>query len=333
MQSVSNLYHNGWVTNFYLRMPAKKTVKKTASKKVAVKKTLKTNPLSIADNKYLVMVLMVCALIPLAMIMQVFFSNFRTIQRNMPEVFVGEESGVNRVFVTSTRYDGNLGGLAGADTKCQDIANAKGMGGTWKAWLSDSKTSASSRLIHSNNPYVLLDGSIVANNWTDLTDGTLQTPINMDENGYQTINEMAVWTSTKVDGSTYSPYANNTLCNDYTVADENYSMCGMGYVNNNEWTDWSSDWCKGTNRLYCFEQIGNPPTPTPSPTPVVCSKGMAYPHYKNVKGVCTRIDECGRTTCDPLRTPKPTKSAVVRPTKLPVATVNPIIPLPTQNPY
>ena len=33
----------------------------------------------------------------------------------------------NIVFVTSTTYDGNLGGLAGADQKCQDCAEAAGL--------------------------------------------------------------------------------------------------------------------------------------------------------------------------------------------------------------
>src|SRR5207248_2675590 len=42
-----------------------------------------------------------------------------------------------RVFVTSVMYDGNLGGLAGADAKCQARATAASLSGTYKAWLSD----------------------------------------------------------------------------------------------------------------------------------------------------------------------------------------------------
>ena len=62
-----------------------------------------------------------------------------------------------RVFVTSTTYKGNLGGLAGADAKCQTRANAASLGGTWKAWLSDSTTSAASRLTQSVSGYILLN--------------------------------------------------------------------------------------------------------------------------------------------------------------------------------
>src|ERR1051326_3970478 len=43
-----------------------------------------------------------------------------------------------RVFVSSTTYDGNLGGFDGAAAKCQAVATAAGLGGTWAAWISAS---------------------------------------------------------------------------------------------------------------------------------------------------------------------------------------------------
>lgn len=51
-----------------------------------------------------------------------------------------------RAFVTSTKYDGNLGGIAGADAKCQARADAVSLGGTWKAIISDSTTNAYGRM-------------------------------------------------------------------------------------------------------------------------------------------------------------------------------------------
>ena len=43
---------------------------------------------------------------------------------------------VNIVFKTSTRYVGyDLGGLSGADDKCQQRALAAGLSGTYKAWF------------------------------------------------------------------------------------------------------------------------------------------------------------------------------------------------------
>jgi len=43
------------------------------------------------------------------------------------------------VFATSTLQNGNLGGLAGADQICQEHADAAGLLGSFKAWLSDSR--------------------------------------------------------------------------------------------------------------------------------------------------------------------------------------------------
>lgn len=45
-----------------------------------------------------------------------------------------------RVFVTSTSYNGNLGGLAGADAKCNTRAAAAGLSGTYKAFLAGSSS-------------------------------------------------------------------------------------------------------------------------------------------------------------------------------------------------
>ena len=42
------------------------------------------------------------------------------------------------VFVTSEIYLGNLGGIAGAHSKCQALANAAGISGTFRPWLSSS---------------------------------------------------------------------------------------------------------------------------------------------------------------------------------------------------
>src|SRR5262249_23852873 len=78
------------------------------------------------------------------------------------------------VFVSSTTYTGNLGGLSGADAKCQSLATSAGHTGTFKAWLSDDLVDAKSRLTHAMMPYVLVDGTIVATGFNDLTSGTLR---------------------------------------------------------------------------------------------------------------------------------------------------------------
>ena len=113
-----------------------------------------------------------------------------------------------RVFVTSQSYKGNLGGLNGADAKCQTLADSTGLNGTFKAYLGDwninsgqtagsFNPSISNRLYHSPVPYVRLDGALVANDWNDLIDRSIVTQISIDEN-YRPVtsnNPIEVWTA------------------------------------------------------------------------------------------------------------------------------------------
>src|SRR5262249_28544146 len=74
----------------------------------------------------------------------------------------------------SDSHNGAFGGLAGADTFCQGLATAAGLPGVFKAWLSDSTATAKDRLTHAVGPYVLRHGGVVANDWADLTSGSLR---------------------------------------------------------------------------------------------------------------------------------------------------------------
>jgi len=162
-----------------------------------------------------------------------------------------------RVFVTSTQYNGNLGGLAGADAKCQARADAADLNGTWKAWLSNSVTSASSRLDHSIVPYKLLNDVSIATNWDDLTDGSLLTPINRTELNTE-VGYSTVFTYTNIDGNSSTLPAGT--CLNWTSS--NSSTDGRGGIateNYNLWTSsttaYSSTSCGASAaRLYCFEQ-------------------------------------------------------------------------------
>lgn len=162
-----------------------------------------------------------------------------------------------KVFLSSATYTGNLGGLVGADTKCQGLANAAGLSGTFRAWLSDATSSAGDRLLHSTNPYVRVDGVPVANSWDDLVDGNLAYPIVVDE--YGEILTGGVWTNTNPDGSitiavpagcceswtqdgTFpSPYSSSN-----GIADELYT--------DYNWTNYSRSGCHAALHLYCIEQ-------------------------------------------------------------------------------
>ncbi|MBI2543103.1 MAG: hypothetical protein HYW24_02880 [Candidatus Aenigmarchaeota archaeon] len=155
-----------------------------------------------------------------------------------------------RVFITSTGYNGTLGGLSGADQKCQSLANAANLGGTWKAWLSDRTTAATSRLTHFNNPYKLLDGKKIADSWNDLTDGSIANAINLDEKTATQTNKL-VWTSTSFNGSI--PYSPTNRCEDWTL-NSAFGDVGSNSRTDSGWTNQGMHECTNINHLYCFEQ-------------------------------------------------------------------------------
>lgn len=72
-------------------------------------------------------------------------------------------------FITSKGLgDGaNLGGLAGADAHCQQLAEAAGVTGkTWKAYLSTATENAAQRI--GNGPWHNAKGELIANNVAEL---------------------------------------------------------------------------------------------------------------------------------------------------------------------
>lgn len=165
------------------------------------------------------------------------------------------------VFVTSEDYTSNLGGLSGADALCQSRASAAGLPGTFKAWLSTSSTSASSRLNHSSVPYILVDGSVVAAGWTDLTDGALQHAINLDEFGVgPTPAGTRAWTGSYHNGATFNgTFGYPETCNDWTSSSvNNDGMVGSAQQTDKLWStlDMLATPCSPTHRyhLYCFQQ-------------------------------------------------------------------------------
>lgn len=150
------------------------------------------------------------------------------------------------VFVTSTVRKGNFGGLAVADTQCQQLAEAAGLPGNYKAWLSDSTTSARDRLTHASVPYIRVDGVKIADDWTDLTDGSLDAPIKLTELGVS-VNTLA-WTGTDEYGGKIG-----TNCSDWTT-DEGDSRAGQTILTSQCWTNCVVPWCYVQLRFYCFQQ-------------------------------------------------------------------------------
>jgi hypothetical protein len=163
------------------------------------------------------------------------------------------------VFVTSTLYNGDLGGLAGADAKCQARADAAGVAGNYKAWLSDANASPSTRFAQSAAPYKLVDGTVIANNWADLIDGNLVAKISKTElggavpvgntvcGGFPT-----VWSNTTASGALRSAGGS---CANWTSLGAQGAAWGNAGLSTSGWSDWCSGGeCSSKSPIYCFQQ-------------------------------------------------------------------------------
>jgi hypothetical protein len=163
-----------------------------------------------------------------------------------------------RVFLSSSTTDGDIGGLTGADSFCQSLADLASLGGTWNAWLSDSTTSVSSRFTQSSDPYVFVDHTTkVADNWSDLVDGAIDVAIDRDENGNVIFSILPyVWTNTDADGILHFTDATNNVCEDWTKPRTNRFGRGGDYTkfDSASWSSIVTFTCDSQARLYCFEQ-------------------------------------------------------------------------------
>jgi cysteine-rich repeat protein len=168
------------------------------------------------------------------------------------------------VFVTSVEFpDGNLGGLGGADAKCNDLA-ANGVmavqGRKFRAWLSGSLLT-SSPYYRIRDPefagwYKLVNGKLVARGWDDLVekdDGGyyIDSSIIVSETGEATVG--ATWTNTTATGQR-ATLINN--CQNWSsgLFDHGARMgLASSMYRKEDWTESFTSFCDVEGRLYCFE--------------------------------------------------------------------------------
>ena len=156
-------------------------------------------------------------------------------------------------WATASRW--NAWWLSWADSSCQGRADSASLGWTYKAWLSSSTVSASSRLTHSSVPYVDIHGTIIANDWTDLTDWSIDNLLTYWADG-QVLTERTYLTNTDVDGSIISTDLAYT-CQDWTSQSSSYKYYyWRNDVTNWDWTNYSYSGqdCGWVVRLLCIEQ-------------------------------------------------------------------------------
>ncbi len=158
-----------------------------------------------------------------------------------------------RVFVSSTTFTGNLGGATGADMKCNALATAASLEGSWMAWISDVTSSPSTRFIPATVAYRRLDGARVALNYASLGTG-LENAIDIDEHGNTlgapTTDASKTWTGTASSGA-----AGPASCTGFTVTTGTGAVGHYTATSAVAWTAaYSTENCSVANHLYCFEQ-------------------------------------------------------------------------------
>ncbi|HEY0138219.1 MAG TPA: DUF4215 domain-containing protein [Nannocystis sp.] len=163
------------------------------------------------------------------------------------QVFVSSEPGF---------FGGMLQGLKGADNYCVSRAAQAGFAHflKFKAFLSDSKTDAVDRLFAGEGRYVLVDGTVVADNWQALLTEPLQHPIELTELGE--VLHRAVWTGTRYGDGRAVP--GSTHCDGWTSEDpDEQASFGISDEVDVNWTQsqyFNPGSCGSMYAIYCIEQ-------------------------------------------------------------------------------
>jgi hypothetical protein len=144
-------------------------------------------------------------------------------------------------FLTSTGIGngGNLGGLAGADNHCQELAQAAGIGAPkiWHAYLStqtaDGKGAVNARERIGKGPWQNVKGTVVAKDVADLhsANNNLTKQTALSEKGEvingrgDTPNRHDVLTGSQSDGTAFAPETDRT-CKNWTSSTQGAAMLG-----------------------------------------------------------------------------------------------------------
>jgi hypothetical protein len=156
-----------------------------------------------------------------------------------------------RVFVSSSTHDGTFGGAAGATAICGTLATTAGIGGAWRAWVSDNTTSPSAGFSQGAIDYRMLDGTVVATSWTAVVSGALSHAIDLDETGKAFTGATGVWTNTNTNGTPVTTTGND--CTNFT-SNAGSGVAGDCTSTSASWTFQAPGFCSPSLHLYCFEQ-------------------------------------------------------------------------------
>jgi hypothetical protein len=158
-----------------------------------------------------------------------------------------------RVFTTAQMVMGDMNesttgafGLPGGDLLCNRAAVAAGLGGSWRAWLSDSSNNAFDRVL--GGPWYRTDGQMAFASRAALASAPL-VPLDRDENGSPLPAGQLVFTGTGANGQ----WANMD-CAGWSTSSMGLGIDGGADSTNAFWTTLGAIPCGAGAHLYCFEQ-------------------------------------------------------------------------------
>ena len=141
--------------------------------------------------------------------------------------------------------------MAGGDTICTNLANARGIYGSWKALLSVAGTNANSRMSMIGPTYNFNDQLIGSTSANWLWTGSITNAIQYSESKVS-LSAARVWTGTSWNGNGAS-----TKCSDWTSSSSGVTgLPGYLHVTNYTWAnvDGIVKACNLTHHLYCVSQ-------------------------------------------------------------------------------
>lgn len=256
------------------------------------------------------------------------------------------------IFVTSTTFTGNMGGLEGARASCQALANGVPAlaGTTWYPLLSDSTWNAVSLTgtSASSSPIYNMDGTIIAANRAALWN----TDFNDLVNGVRYSQHGSLISDFIFTGSTSSGAKTSGHCNNWTSTSGDATV-GSSDEQTSYWFSGISSPCAEPLPIFCignYSPVSGTPTPvatntptrtpTPTPTPTRTATRTSTPTATRTPtrtpppvGATPTATPTVSPTPTPGFTPTPTRTPTRTPTGVATNTPNPLVTsTPTRTP-
>lgn len=172
------------------------------------------------------------------------------------------------VFLSSLKFDGNLGGLAGADEKCQQLAAHfdPEFAHTYVAWLGDTGMSALSRISPNALPLILRNGLELAADLEELV-ATGPSPGILLTDDDQTLINLEVWTDADFTGALFNSSHCEGWGSNAPALTARYGINAQlegtpahdAWVAGHHWTSKDNGSCWNKRHLYCFENSPGQP--------------------------------------------------------------------------